>query len=191
MTPMRLLPLLLAIAAAGCAELTREPTLYVLPEPAEAPASSASLRGAVAVATFELPDYAEAASIVTRAADGSIVQSDLHAWGDPLARSGTRIFAAELSRALGRAALAEPWPITFDPAARVDVLVDRFDGAPDGAVRLIGEYRLADGRGLRRVSRFQIDAPVETSGWTGLAAAHSAALAELARRVAADLEGRG
>jgi uncharacterized lipoprotein YmbA len=189
---MRILTALAAISAlAACAGLTapsQAPMMHLLPDP-PAPTAPVSQRGAgpIAVSTLSLPEYADVAGIATMEADGTVERSLDHLWADPPARAMTLAFARALGRRAGVVALAEPWPLEFAPARRVDVIVDRMIADRAGALRMSGEYRITDRAGLRRVAGFDLAATGEGEGFGAVADAHARALAALADVVAADL----
>jgi uncharacterized lipoprotein YmbA len=178
-----------AAALAACSGISLPagpPTLHLLPDP-PAPAETRPFTGAIAVSRVSLPEYADVSGIAAMDADGSVERSVEHLWADPPARAITIALARALADRTGAAALAEPWPLEFSPARRVDVIADRMIAGRDGSLRFSGEYRIADGGGLRTVRRFDLAVDAEGEGYPAIAAAHAEATARLADAIAADL----
>lgn len=178
----------LCAALAGCASLAPA-TRHTLPEAPDGPVVAGVSGAAVAVSRIGLPAYADVDGVALVQPSGALVVSSDDLWADPLARSATRRLAAALAQRTGGAALAEPWPLEFEPTHRVDVLVDQFSSERGGETVLTGEFRIADGRtaSLTLARRFDIVTPVGGETYADVAASHAAALGQLADRIAAAL----
>jgi uncharacterized lipoprotein YmbA len=186
---MTRLALLLPLALAACAELTPA-RLHLLPPPPPAAAESDALeRQLIGVNYLMLPQYAEDAEIARVLESGAVGQAPDDLWADPLPRAGALALAAALERRTGAAVMVEPFPLEAAPTLRVEVVADRFLADRDGDTALTGAYRVSDLRanGLAIHRRFELAAAAPEPSWSGLAAAHSAALGALADDLAAAL----
>jgi hypothetical protein len=107
-------------------------------------------------------------------------------WGEPLDAMIGRTLARALTQRLpGSTVYLENGAISAEPDATVQVNVQRLDQAAGGAVRLVAQYsvvrRNTDTRGVT------IDIPVRGPTSADLVAAMSAAIGQLADRIAAAL----
>ncbi len=186
-------PLLaLALALAGCAR-TPAPLYYVL-APAAAPMPGTSERGGtlVGLGPIRFPDYLDRPQIVTRASTTRLVLANGRRWAEPLGHSAARLLQDRLAAELPvmRVRL-HPWA-PERMAIQVPIAVQRFDMGPDRVVTLIANWRIQRGEGgnppSERTSIIAIPPGAEADPYEGLAAAHAAALAELARQIAAALD---
>lgn len=182
----RALPGLALLALGACA-----PTdYYLLPPPAPAAARTTGL--SMSVADVSLPAYAEALEIAaTDPASGAVRLSKDALWADTPRRALTRHLVAALQTRLGGTIASEPWPGFDSPDRRLEVIVDRMIGAPDGPLSFEGQYILvtSDGR-IAASQRFAITVPSQGPGYPGLLADHARAIEILADQIAARVSGR-
>jgi uncharacterized lipoprotein YmbA len=183
--PLPLIAALLALAACGT------PDYFLMPPPqgaARAPSPVAS----ISVGDINLPSYASALEIASLTAPGTVTLNKTSLWADTPQRAMTRHLAAALDQRLRARVGTEPWPGFDDPSLRIDVIVDRMIGAPDGSLDFAGQYAVvspADGR-ITAFDRFALTVPPQGQGYPGLLAAHARALELLADRIAATITGR-
>ena len=179
------------VALSGCTT-TPDPTFYLLPIP-EASATAPFSGGTIAVREIALPLYARAQQVASLSEDGSVFLSDDHRWADEPARASTRTFVSALKQNTKAPIVAEPWPASVNPAVRVDVTVDRFIGdLRGGTLEFSGQFRIvySSEDGTRQDS-FAYRIPIDGTGYKSLAAAHSDAIATLAKDIAAQINGAG
>jgi len=179
------------LVLSGCAA-TPDPTFYLLPIPETSNTASFS-GGTIAVRELALPLYARAQQVASLSEDGSVFLSDDHRWADEPARATTRTFVSALKQNTGAPIVAEPWPASVKPAVRVDIAVDRFIGdLRGGDLEFSGQYRIVQsGEDDSRQDSFSYRIPISGMGYKSLAAAHSDAIATLAKDIAAIIGGPG
>ena len=179
------------LALSGCAT-TPEPTFYLLPIP-ETSVSAPFSSGTIAVRELALPLYARAQQVASLSEDGSVFLSDDHRWADEPARASTRTFVAALKQSTGAPIVAEPWPASVKPAVRIDIEVDRFIGGLSGGdVEFSGQYRIVRTGGAdAQQDSFSYRIAIGGTGYKPLAAAHSNAIATLAKDIAAQITSAG
>ncbi|AMY69326.1 PqiC family protein [Frigidibacter mobilis] len=133
-----------------------------------------------------LPEYAAASEIAVQDADGAVKKARRALWADQPERSVTLALARQLDAALTATVAAEPWPLTGLPDAEIEVRVEQSLAGADSMFRLQGQYYVrADEVTIRPASApFAIAVPMAGTEPQDIAAAQSAALAELATIIA-------
>jgi hypothetical protein len=186
MTPIsrRTLALSLAGGLAACA--SPSPALYTL-----APPPGPIRRGGprtVEVRTVAIARYLERSQIVRSSENYRLDVLPNDWWGEPLDAMIGRVLAQALSQRLGgNTVYLETGAISADPGATVQVNVQRFDQASDGAVHLAAQYAVVrKGADARQVD---LAVPVKGTAPADLVAAMSGAIGQLADRIAASLAG--
>lgn len=186
MTMIRMFHALAALALlAACATATEERTrYYLLPKPA--PAERVVFAGdTVALRELDLPLYARTAEIAYIGPAGAVALAEEDRWADEPARAMTRALAGALREALDTPVVVEPWGRAVKPVLRIDISVDRFIGAPGGAVDFSGDFQIVrlDDRETVSAQGFDIAVPTGGPGFDALTRAHSAALARLSDEI--------
>ena len=184
-------PLPLMIAAALALGACANPDYYLLPPP-QPVARLAAPVSSIAVAEISLPAYAEALEIATLAGPGAVTLNKNALWADTPRRALTRHLVAALEARLRARVGTEPWPAFDGPGLRVEVIADRFVGAPGGTVEFAGQYIVVDNDSGRITAsdRFAIAVPTGGGGYEALMAAHARAVEQLADMIAARITGR-
>lgn len=180
--PMFLLALLLA--ACGAAD---EPRFRIEPEPE--PARIRIAAGSIEVRDVSLPAYASEPAILAEDEDGALhVQGD-SLWADDPVRGMTVALVEVLSARTSATVAAEPWPLTEPAQVRLDVRVAHLYARADGSFEMSGQFAVASPEAVVRefVRSFEIRVPIGAEGGRAVAAAQSAAVAELGRLVATAL----
>lgn len=171
----------LALTLTACATGGEDETrYYLLPKPK--PAERVVFAGdTVALRELDLPLYARAAEIAFLDEAGAVTLSETDRWADEPPRAMTRALASSLREALDTPIVVEPWGRAVEPVLRIDIVVDRFIGAPGGEVALSGDFQIVSLDTRRTVSAqgFDIAVPVGAGGVEALVNAHSTALARL------------
>ena len=169
------------LALAGCGG-SPEMRHYVLS--AEAAPSPEPGAARVSVGPVAIPDLVDRPDLVVRAGPNRVLIADQDRWGEPLREAVPRVLAANLQRHLGpRYAVTDGRPASA--AVRVAVDIRHFDAVAGGEVTVHADWSLRPGKGPERLGQSRISAPVAESGYTGIAAAFSRALDELAAEIAA------
>jgi uncharacterized lipoprotein YmbA len=177
---------LLAAFLIGCAsEPARFYTLSAnLPPAAQAP------KIAVVVGPVSIPAEVDRPQMVLREGPNQVRLDENNRWASPLADAIGSVVAENLAALLGTPRVTLfPDRMTGDAAYAVTIEVQQFVSEPGIAAILSAVWtlrRAADGR--TETGRTRVREPVKGSGYEGLAAAHSRALAVMSRDIAGTLE---
>jgi uncharacterized protein len=180
--PRRAFAVSLAGALAACA--SSSPTLYTL-----APPLGPVRRGGprtVELRTNAIARYLERSQIVRSSENYRLDVLPNDWWGEPLDAMIGRVLAQALSQRLGGSTVyPENGAISTEPGATVQVNIQRFDQGTDGSLHLLAQYAVVRrGSDARQVT---LSTPVSGSAPAELVAAMSAAIGQLADRIAASL----
>lgn len=175
----------LALLPAACAS-SPNPTLYTLATVPGAPRSGGAKT--IELRSIALARYLERSQIV-RSSEGyrlDVLSNEW--WGEPLDSMLNRVLVQALSQRLpGSVVFAENGAISAAPDATVAVNVQRLDQNRDGAVVLLAQWSVT----RRTPVSGSADIRVQPSepGTSGLVAAMSQAVGQLADRLAGTLAG--
>jgi len=180
-----------ALLAAGCTLLSpaADPSrFYVLSARSSSAADGADL--ALGVGPVQLAAYLAVSEIQVRASASELSRLPVDRWAEPLEEGITRVLAQNLSAELGtRDVVLFPWYADQTPSHQVQLSVRRFELEPDGSGALEVRYEVTglDARGGHLVRDVELRQPAAGSDVAASVTALSEALAELARRIAADI----
>lgn len=186
-------PTLRAALAAACLSVAAcaGPATQVAVPPVAGDLRVRPVVGSLELRDLSLPRYAAADDVVRRAPDGGIGVLPGAVWADTPERALTLRLADALARITGARVATEPWPFAEPPAASVTVRVTDALGQPGvdaapGQFVLRGSYAIAPVASdlSDRDGRFDIAVPLAADTAPALAAAQSAALGQLADRLA-------
>ncbi|MEM7307265.1 MAG: PqiC family protein [Planctomycetota bacterium] len=161
------------------------------PEPAASEASAAAA-SAVHVAAVDLPEYLRVPQIVTRIGGNELALAEYQRWGEPLEANLGDVLARNLTQLLPDRPVTTPRWGPGGAQQVVRVAVTRFE-AEAGTVTLEALWSVAAPRTPAEAStRSVYQQPVERSEdrYRAVVRAMSAAVADLARDVAAAIESR-
>jgi hypothetical protein len=189
-----LLPAVLGVGCtllAGCAR-TPPAQYYLLSSPAGVAAQAPAPARRIGLGPVRLPEYLDRPQIVSWASPTRLHLSNSHRWAEPLGKSFARTLLANLGHALPDAQfLAWPWRATQQPALQVTVDVQRFERAADGTLVLDARWAVqrgpADGAPVLRRTSLSLPVAGAADDYDALVTAASAAVAGLARDIAARL----
>ncbi len=178
------------LVVGGCA--SRNANFYTLNslQSTDAPAADAgTLQGAtIAIGPVKIPEYLDRPQMVTRTSQNSLQLAEFERWGDPLAKSITRVLAENLSVLLATDRVSIfPYPIPVDALYQVSVEITQLDAQPDGKV-LLGATWTIFGQGCKQIlamKKTRLSAAGDQSGYAGIASATSRAIEALSREIAA------
>ncbi|HEY5635892.1 MAG TPA: PqiC family protein [Burkholderiales bacterium] len=139
--------LALAVLLAGCSGSGAVPVRFYVLEPVlAAPAApAAKAPPSVLVTGVRLPQYLERPQMVTRRG-AQIELAEFHQWGGNLRKDMTAALVRNLAARLGsERVLAAPHSMRFEPGARVEVEVLRFERDETGTVRLEARWWVSRG----------------------------------------------
>jgi len=187
---LRLLPVA-ALLAAGCTLLApaADPSrFFVLTALSTASADGSSL--ALGVGPVRVATYLAVSEIQVRTSATELSRSAVDRWAEPLEEGITRVLAQNLSAELGtRDVVLFPWYAEQSPSHQVQLSVRRFELEPDGSGVLEARYEVTalGSRGGHVIRDVELRQASTGSDVAASIAALSESLAELARRIAADL----
>ena len=189
---MRLAACLLACSFMASACSVRSPAVdyWTLAALANAPATLDPAAPAVAIGPVELPRYLDRPQVLVRLDPSRVEPVGQHRWADPLAEGFGRALAANLGRSLGSGRVSA-YPVLphYEVDYRVHVDVQRFDGRPGGTVVLSARYVILGGLDRQVLAVEQVETEIAAGeAFASFIGAHSAAVAELATHIDANLD---
>jgi len=175
--------LLIVLLLAGCGATPKE-SFYTL---ASAPPveSTAAATITVHVGPVAIPDTVDRTPMVIRKGPNEVEIEDFHRWAEPLKTAIPRAVAANLARELGGAQVSSGR--LSNPAADVRVTLDvtRFESSFSDGATLEAAWTVTSKTGAPVNGRTLARAPASPGDYAGVASAHSRALEQLAREIAA------
>jgi uncharacterized lipoprotein YmbA len=189
--------LLLAVAAAGCGSSPPARFFALSPSPSRATADAPTDPPPAPLHTIRLrrpsiPGYLDRPEIVRSVIGYRVGVGSNERWGGPLDEMIGRVLAQDIEHRLpGSSVFTEDGAITAEADATVEVNVQRFEVGDGGDLILVvavavergGEHEAAATRSL------QLDARPDGSTTSGMVAAMSRLLGQLANAIAAMLRG--
>jgi uncharacterized lipoprotein YmbA len=176
------IPALLLILVGGCASPPSR--FYTLSSKTAAAVPTSPL--SLSVGPVSVPAAVDRPEIVVSAGANQVQLDEFHRWASPLKDEISRVVAENLVAMLGTAKVTQfPQSLSGDAAYRVFIEVQRFESTPGEHTRLDAVWTLRRVRDDQsRIGRTSVQEPVSASGYEGLAAAHSRAIARLSRDIA-------
>jgi uncharacterized lipoprotein YmbA len=177
------LPCVLVVAAGGCGPT---PTSRFYSLSAAAPSATTSSELSVAVAPVTIPAVVDRPQIAVSTGSNEVRLDEFNRWAAPLQDNIARVVAFNLVAMLGTPNVTVGTQ-TLGALAdyRAAIEVQRFDSVPGEAATLDAVWtvrRTKDGKA--QTGRTTVREPASQSGFDGLAAAHSRAVARLSRDIA-------
>jgi uncharacterized lipoprotein YmbA len=180
----------LLVLLAGCAGKSPKVTYYTL-APVSAAGTAAAEPLAIAVGPADFPKALDPVKMATRIGPNRIDYDEFHRWAGTLDADFVDVMAINLSRLLGTdRVVAYPAAAAFPVDYRVLFDVVRFESDPGGAVSLEARWVLEDDAGEAVDAGTFRTVQSAGDGYESRAAAHSAALGELATAVAGRIRAR-
>lgn len=158
---------------------------YMMTMPTPATQVSTQAR-TLMVREVSMPDYAADDYMARQQGDGAVEFIGRARWADLQPRAVTLALARQLNATLDATVAPEPWPLSGLPDGEIDVRIERILAGTDGAFHLDGVFYVrAEGVSLGAASRdFALTVPLAGPAPAQIAAAQSAALAQLAQVIA-------
>jgi uncharacterized protein len=176
---------------AGCRSTPPPTAFYTLTSVTKAERAvqdTASMRDlAVGIGPVQIPEYLDRPQIVTRSTPDKVTLSEFNRWGGSLRQDFPRVLAENVAALLGtERVLAYPWGDRLDPAYRVALDVQQFDGqlGETVALRVTWVVTGRDGKAPLAVRKSMIQEPVSGKDYDALVSAQSRAVAALGRQIA-------
>ena len=144
------------------------------------------------VGAVDLPRFLGQPQIATRVGPSKIVYDEYHRWGQSLHSNFSQVLADNLATLLDTRRIVvypagAPFPVTY----RVLVDVQEFTADQDGVVSLRARWTVVPGKGgdALAVEQTSVRTPPAGDVHDAVVSAHSDALAELSRSIAARIRG--
>ena len=179
-------PALLALW--GCA--SPDPAIYTLR--AVPGAAIGGGPSAIKLARPGLAGYLDRPEIVRDSSASRLKLNGGERWGEPLGDMIGRVLALDLSQRLpGSSVFTEAGTISVDPAATIELDVQRFDLDTDGQVVLLAQVAVEQGRSHDPAATHSLRMTAQPTGvgTPELVAAESAVLGQMADQIAGMLRG--
>lgn len=170
-----LLLTLVGLAFVGCQSRPAPEVHYYLLQPSAKDLS----RGIVEISSIELPAYLKSSSLMLGVSEFEIRPAQYHLWSEPLEDGIRRVLEAELVSQLKR----DDREVA---STRLELKIETLHGSVDGDLILRGSWTVRDEGAERKT--FVIRRQLAADGYSELVQVHVTALAELARRIAAELK---
>jgi len=188
-----LLLLIVVLQLAACARTppARFYSLSSLGDSTHRNAATDHARKVIAIGPVALAKYLEHPAITTRSGATTLKRSELDRWGGPLGDEITRVLVENMAALVSaEGALVLPWLESSDVDYRLQLHITRFDGPLEGPVTFNAAWMIFAGNRneLAASGEISIAEPVEAPNYAAFSEAMSRALAELSRRVAAEID---
>ena len=175
--------LLILLLITGCGSTPKE-SFYTLASapPVETTAPSPI---SIHVSTVSLPDAVDRTPMVIRTGPNKVEIEDFHRWAEPLKTAIPRVLAANLSQLVGGARVTSGRQGGSPADYRVTVEIARFESSFAEGATLEATWTVVGKSGAPVQGRTLARAPSASGDHAGIASAHSRALDQLAREIAA------
>lgn len=188
-----LLLLIVVLQLAACARTppARFYSLSSLDDSTHRNAATDHARKVIAIGPVALAKYLEHPAITTRSGATTLKRSELDRWGGALGDEITRVLVENMAALVSaEGALVLPWLESSDVDYRLQLHITRFDGPLEGPVTFNAAWMIFAGNRneLAASGEISIAEPVEAPNYAAFSEAMSRALAELSRRVAAEID---
>ncbi len=173
--------------ATGCGS-TAPSRFYTLGSTATAADAGGGSAGAysVIVGPVAIPASVDRSELVVQTAPNRVDVDEFNRWASPLADSIARTVAGDLAVMLGTPSVAVAPLANFDPDYRVTIDVQRFDSIQGEAALVEAVWVVrSTASGTTRAGRTVAREALASSDFDAFAAAHSRALAQVSRDIAA------
>ncbi len=184
---------LLAVFLAGCAGQSPRSNFYMLSAEAKPQAGVGGncSSQAISVGPVSWPRYLDQPRIVTRAGANRLEESEFNRWGGSLEDGFVRTLIRNLSGLLhSELVVSSRRSEQFEPAYRVEIIVNQFDGQMGEDVILDAKWSiLAEASNkLEMVRTSSIRKDISGPGYEALVNASSLAVAQLSEEIAVQLD---
>jgi len=176
--------LMMPIAVAACS--TSTPSRFYTLNSVSSIESQPDVNTSVAVGPVTIPDTVNRPQFVVTVGPNRVAIDEYERWAAPLDDSISRVVAGNLSVLLGKSQVVRAPLTNFDPAFKVTIDIQRFESVAgesvtDDAVWIVRRSK----DGITRSGRTLARETVQSKDFEALAAAHSRALEQVSRDIAA------
>jgi uncharacterized lipoprotein YmbA len=188
-----------ALLLCACSATSPRTHFYTLDSRSQAAGASAGSSSPdtatvkVTVLPVSIPEMVDRPQLVLRDSPNQVEIADFHRWAEPLPLGIARVVADELAAQLGGGFLVmagQRQGIT--PDVRVALNVQRFESVPGKGVSVEAFWSVLPAQGKPVSGRALAEEPARGTGqdtdFSALAAAHSRAIAQIARQVGTQIE---
>jgi uncharacterized lipoprotein YmbA len=177
--------LALAVFAAGCASAPAR--FYTLNATAK-PDGSPAVPGAILVGAVTVPALVDHPQFTVQVTPNRVEQDEFNRWAEPLNENIARVVADNLAVLLGTPDVATALRVDFKPTFQVTIDLGRFNSVPGERVDLEARWTVRKLPGGATFSgHIVVREPTQGRDYEALAAAHSRALAQMSRSIAAQI----
>ena len=176
-----------ALLLAACGSTPRE-SFYMLEGPGGAPATSTA-GPSLYVGPVIVPEAVDRTPMVIRTAPNQVEVEDFQRWAEPLKAAIPRVIAENLMRELGTSRVGFSRATSLTPADyRIAIEIQRFDSSLAEGATVEALWTIQGAKGSApRTGRTIAHEAANPGTHAGVAAAHSRALATVAKDIAAAL----
>jgi len=175
---------MMSIAVAACG--TTSPSRFYTLNSTASIESQPDANTSVAVGPVTIPDAVNRPQFVVTVGPNRVVIDEYDRWAAQLDDSISRVVAGNLSVLLGKSQVVRAPLTNFDPAFRVTIAVQRFESVVGESVTDDAAWIVRRSKdGITRSGRTVAHEPVQSKDYDALAAAHSRALEQISRDIAA------
>ena len=179
-----------AAALAACGGPGVKESFYTLAGPEAAPASGAATGVSVHVGPVVVPETVDRAPMVLRTSPTQVEIAEFHRWAEPLKVAIPRVIAENLMRELGTSRVT--WSrlgAGVGSDYRIAIEVQRFESSLSQGALVDALWVVTPAKGgAARTGRSTVQEAAPSADPSGVAAAHSRALARVARDIAAAMK---
>lgn len=178
----RLTVLALTLLLAACAGQVEQPQYYLLRGEVQTDSRPLDPVQDYVMGSVSLAPYIDQPGLLLETADGQIRPARNHLWVEPIFESIRIYLLQQVSYDSGKDLL----PASVDSkAARINVRIDQLHGTHDGEALLVAYWWVSKDGKMDRGYKFSRTRALEEDGYSALAKAQKALLAELSAEIAA------
>ncbi|MBV1878345.1 MAG: PqiC family protein [Pseudomonadales bacterium] len=141
--------LVLQLILVGCGSSAVDPVRYYLIDPVDAIAQQVLVAGEgprIQIIGLHIPQYLDRYQLARRTNINQLVFADNHQWAESLRKNLLRTLSRSLSVLLNTTDIGTPVNRSSSaPEYKIQVFIEQFDQANDGAVVLSGRYQISAG----------------------------------------------
>ena len=183
---MRRYALLALVLFAACLGPRQDPSAFFLLSPVPPPAAESPVPVSIGLGPIAIPGYLDRPQVIVRLSDNEVALSDADRWAEPLAANIARTLEENLAALLpGSSYVAFPWYPSEAPDYGLALEFRRFEADSSGAVTLDATWSLGRAGAPIDGAEVRLGVPADGPGRGAAVAAHSRALAEFSRQIAA------
>jgi hypothetical protein len=183
---MRRYALPVLVLLAGCLGPRQDPSAFFLLSPVPPPTAESPVPVRIGLGPITIPGYLDRLQMVHRLSDNELAVSEADRWAEPLEGNIARTLEENLAAMLpGASFVAFPWYPSEEPDYALGLEFRRFEADSSGAVTLDATWSLSRAGAPIDGAEALLGAQADGPGRGAAVAAHSRALAELSRQIAA------